>query len=387
VLVVLLLCGAAACSASGPGSGSGPAAGPASSAAPQAQGSQAQGSQAQDSPAQGSTASPAPSTTQAVAAEWQQVSAPDNCKCSDGSPYSYWVREGDPAKVMFFLQGGGACFDADSCAATSKAYKHTTDAGDNPSSRNGIFDATHPDNPLADYSIVFVPYCTGDVHIGNAETVYSDSVTVHHNGYVNASTALNDMAARFPGAQHVFVAGESAGAVPTPLFAALAADLLPEARLTVLADGSGAYPDVPGVNAAIGGAWGTSNAIPDWPENEGLTVDDWSFPDLFVQAHRHAPDITFARHDYAFDRVQMFFAGLAGLPKDDLVSLIDANETQIEGGGAELHSYIAPGDDHTVLSKSDVYTESVNGERFIDWLSALVNEQPVDDVHCVECGG
>ena len=72
---------------------------------------------------------------------------------------------------------------------------------------------------------------------------------MQHKGSVNASTALNALATQFPDTAQLVVTGESAGSVPTPLYAGLAHDLLPNAEITVLADGSGAYPDVPAVNA------------------------------------------------------------------------------------------------------------------------------------------
>jgi hypothetical protein len=230
-----------------------------------------------------------------------------------------------------------------------------------------------------------VPYCTGDVHIGNATTDYGDGVVVEHKGFVNGNAALATMVERFPDATEIVVAGESAGSVPSPLYAGLTADEYPEARITVLADGSGAYPDVPGINAVIGGAWGTTNAVPDWPVNEGVTAETWSFPGLFVKAGTHADNITFARHDYAFDRTQVFFAGLAGIPADDLVSLIDQNEAQVEAGGVTLFSYITPGDNHTVLGGNAFYTETVNGVLFVDWVTALIEGEPVEDVHCTVC--
>ena len=142
---------------------------------------------------------------------------------------------------------------------------------------------------------------------------YGPELTVQHKGSVNATTALNDLATQFPDAAQLVVTGESAGSVPTPLYAGLAHDLLPNAEITVLADGSGAYPDVPAINAVIGAVWGTESAIPPWPENAGLTAATWSFPALFVQAYKHDPEIIFGRHDYAFDQVQQFFAGLAGI--------------------------------------------------------------------------
>jgi pectinacetylesterase len=306
--------------------------------------------------------------------------------CADGSPYSYWIHQGDPSKVVFFLQGGGACFDPATCAFTSGSYKTKIGAGDDPNNiSTGIFDFANQRNPLADYSFVFAPYCTGDVHLGNSTHVYGPNLTVQHKGSLDASTALKDLAAHFPDATQLVVTGESAGSVPTPLYAGLAHDLLPNAAITVLADGSGAYPDVPAINNVIGSVWGTESAIPPWPENAGLTAATWSFPGLFIQAHKHDPDIIFARHDYAFDRVQTFFAGLAGIDANDLVTLIDKNETQIEQGGVDLRSYISPGNSHTVLSKPEFYTETVEGVPLVDWVTDLVRRQPDLDVHCTDC--
>ena len=159
------------------------------------------------------------------------------------------------------------------------------------------------------------------------------------------------------------------------------------ARITVLADGSGAYPDVSGINGLIGGLWGTMNALPAWPENQGQTAETWSFPGLFIQAGTHAPQIVFARHDFAYDRTQAFFSSLAGIAADDLVQLIDKNEAQIEASGVNLLSYISPGPDHTILSKPDLYTHEVNGVRLIDWITRLIDGDPnLADNHCTDCG-
>jgi len=313
---------------------------------------------------------------------WETLVAPADCMCGDGSEFSYFVHRASPTKVMFFLEGGGACFNAATCDPANPAYKTAVGNG---AGSDGIFDFDNPLNPFADYSVVYVPYCTGDVHVGNTTHDYGDGVVVHHNGYVNGSTALDKLAELFPDATELVVAGESAGSVPTPLFAGLAADLLPTARITVLADGSGAYPDLPAINAVIGDAWGTMNAVPDWPNNADATLENWSLPGLFVRAGTHAPGITFARHDYAFDQTQQYFAALAGIPADDLVSLIDLNETQIEAGGVTLWSFISPGDSHTVLGKPGFYTEEVDGTSLLQWVTALVAGDAVTDVHCMAC--
>lgn len=323
-----------------------------------------------------------PAETTPAATAWEMVVASADCMCGDGSPFSFFVRKASPEKVMFFFEGGGACFNSATCDPTNPAYK--TDVGSGAGSE-GIFEFDNPLNPFADYSIVYVPYCTGDVHVGNTTHDYGNGVVVNHKGYVNGTNALNQLVELFPDTTELLVTGESAGSVPTPLYAGLAADLLPDARITALGDGSGAYPDIPGINAVIGGSWGTMNAVPDWPTNADVTVENWSLPGLYVRAGTHAPNITFARHDYAFDQTQQFFAALAGIPADNLVSLIDQNETEIETGGVTLWSFISPGDSHTVLGKPGFYTEEVDGTSLLEWVTALVAGDTVADVHCTVC--
>jgi Pectinacetylesterase len=340
----------------------------------------------------GGSASPDPDattdSTAVDAAAWEREVPGGECQCSDGSEFRFWVREANPEKVLVYLRGGGACWSAETCAQDgsdgSDALYETT-IGEHPSRLDGIFDLTNESNPFADYSIVYVPYCTGDVFIGNATTTYADGLTVQHKGYVNGTAALDHLAATFPDATDVVVAGLSAGSVAAPLYGGLVSDRLPDAEITVLADGSGAYPDdVPG-GAEIAAAWGMGNTIPDWPETAGLTAEQWMAPTLFVQSGRHDPDITFARHDYAYDHTMALFNGLLGVAEDDVLSLIDTNETQVEAAGVNLLGYTAPGDNHGVLPYEKFYTEEVNGEKLVDWVTRLVAGEPVDDVHCTEC--
>ena len=60
----------------------------------------------------GAVATTAPATTAAAADEWKKVVPGGDCECADGSEFAFWERRADPTKVVFFLDGGGACFDA-----------------------------------------------------------------------------------------------------------------------------------------------------------------------------------------------------------------------------------------------------------------------------------
>jgi hypothetical protein len=304
------------------------------------------------------------------AAGWEQVSPGGDCECSDGSAFSFWVHQGDPAKVVLFLEAGGACFSAETCDPERDLY--TTAVEEGPPG-GGVFAFADDRNPFADYSAVYVPYCTGDVHLGTRTTEYAPGLTVHHAGYLNGTAAVDHLAAGFPDATQVVVLGISAGSVAAPAYGGMVADRLPDAHVTVLADGSGSYPDDPAFNQVLG-AWGIPGAVP--PS---------SFPDLSVQAGTQHPDIVFARHDHARDDRQAVWFPILGVPEGDLLARMDANEALIEAAGVDLHSFTGPGEDHTVLTDGPFYTEEVDGVRLVDWVSNLVRGEPVDDVHCTGC--
>lgn len=112
-------------------------------------------------------------------------------RCGDGSPYAFWVRfapAGQPAeRVVIFLQGGGVCVFADQCAAVGSGLMR---ALDNTLSGGGILSNTNPDSPFRDWTKVYLPYCTQDLHIGGGTTNVFPSVTVHRYGGRNVRAAL-----------------------------------------------------------------------------------------------------------------------------------------------------------------------------------------------------
>ncbi len=330
------------------------------------------------------TIAPNPTDAPIVAPTWETVDAPSDCMCADGGAFHFYVREADPTKVLFYLEGGGACFSAEMCAPGSDSYKQTITTSDELSAAPGIFDFQNAENPFADYSVVYVPYCTGDVHAGNTTHDYGNGVVIQHKGFVNASNALDTLIKRFPDTAQLVVSGSSAGAFPTPIFAALAGDQLPNADLKVFADSSGAIPDAMGL---VVSNWGTLENLPAWPEIAGVTLAEFTPSYMFVKSAEHNPKITFARHDFAFDKVLSGYATMAGLSPDDLVGIMKTSETKIEATGANVANWISPGDDHTIAVRDEFYTEEMNGVRFVDWLTAFINGTPEADNYCVDCAG
>ena len=126
--------------------------------------------------------------------DWEKIVPGGDCVCADGSEFAFWERRADPTKVVFYLDGGGSCFDATTCAFTGAGgendYYDFNLSTETPGLGDGIFDFDRADNPFADYTFIYVPLCTGDVYLGDATREYSPELTVEHNGFVNGTAAL-----------------------------------------------------------------------------------------------------------------------------------------------------------------------------------------------------
>jgi hypothetical protein len=329
-------------------------------------------------------------TTAARDQTWRKVVPGGDCECADGSEFALWERRADPTKVVFFLDGGGSCGDAKSCAFTGlgtggEGNYDWSIYGEDPAQEGGIFALARADNPFRDYSFIYVPLCTGDMHLGDVSREYSPELTVEHNGFVNGTAALDYLAEHYPDAAQVVVVGKAGGSIAAPLYGGLASDLLPDAQVTVLGAVSGHLPDDPDLNEFFGELWGAYANMPDWEVNEGLTARDWGPPRFWIQAGLHDPEIVLARFDFAYDAEAAEEAELFGLDPSELLASIDANEAAIEEAGVVLHSYTAPGDGHRILEWPRFYELEVNGERLADWVTSLIEGEPVDDVHCQKC--
>ncbi|HKA28865.1 MAG TPA: pectin acetylesterase-family hydrolase [Candidatus Binatia bacterium] len=138
---------------------------------------------------------PRPSVPVPPRGTWVQVvldEATWGTRCGDGSPYAFWLRlapSGAPLeRVITDMAGGGVCiFDTD-CASVSPSLLKATDDGQ-PS---GGYLSTNPAiNPFSDWTMLYMPYCTQDVHIGGGlASVFSPTLTVYRFGAINARAAL-----------------------------------------------------------------------------------------------------------------------------------------------------------------------------------------------------
>ena len=315
----------------------------------------------------------------------------ERCMCADGSGFAFWERRADPTKVVFYLDGGGGCYDATTCAFTGlsaggeAANYDWSIYGEDPATEGGIFNLARDDNPFAEHSLIYVPSCTGDAHLGDVTREYSPELTVEHNGFVNGTAALSYLAEHYRDAAQVVVVGKVDGSVAAPLYGGLVADLFADAQVTVFGADSGHIPDDPDRNAELAELWGVYDNLPDWEVNQALSTGEWGPRRLWIQAGLRDPDIVLARFDFAYDQEAAEAAEAIGLDPSQFLAVIDANEAAIEAAGVIQHSYTAPGNGHTIVENETFYEVAVNGVTLVGWVEALIDGEPLGDVHCDQC--
>ena len=321
---------------------------------------------------------------------WNEILPGGETSCSDGTPYRFWARPGNPDKLMIYLDGGGACWFRGNCDPDMKPTYTINLDGHHPEQSDGVFNFARTDNPLGDYTAVYAPYCSADVHIGASDTTYpperDDQVplTVRHRGFANMQAVLSWTYANVRNPATVFVAGSSAGSIPSPYYAMKVAERYTAARIVQLGDGSGGYRRV-GDSTLPHESWGTLPVLKAAPAFADLDDETFNYEALYIRAAASAPQVQFAAYDAAEDGVQKQFLTLTGVNDVSLLSLIDQNQADIRRANPGFRSYIAGGDSHTILRRPELYTFRVDGVPFRDWLEDLVNGAPVTDAKCNPC--
>ena len=324
---------------------------------------------------------------------WNAIEPGGETTCSDGTPYRFYVRPGDPARLMVYFQGGGACWNGATCDPDLKPTYYVNLVELDPAKAHGIFAFDVEANPFADYSVVFAPYCTGDVHLGDAIATYTapeveehaaHEVTINHKGTINAQAVLDWTGEHFLRPETVFVTGSSAGSIPSPYYAMKIADRYTEARIVQLGDGSGGYRR--GENSdSVENTWGTLDVLHRSPEFAALKADDLTYETLYVGAAKGSPNVQFAAFDHAEDGTQKRYQALSGNEVESLLPLIKANQEDIRREVGNYRSYIAGGDMHTILLRPEFYTQTVGAISVRDWVAALANGEQVANVVCSSC--
>ena len=265
--------------------------------------------------------------------------------CANGSPAGIGVyRTHVTDNVFVYFQGGGACWDYKTCFVDkSSVHVETTYDQATLTSEAGAlaFNRADTTNPLSQSTVVFVPYCTADLHAGDNIATYSDgsiSKQVHHSGAVNTQAFVDAVHSTLPDAQTVWVAGSSAGGYAATLNFHRFTTAWSGASVHLLQDSSPFVPVLTNFST-----WKTAWNLQYPP---GCNDCETSFPavvDAVATAH---PSSRIGLMHFTEDSVIKFFFGYTGSLLPATNALLD-NEYKY----ANTKAYVIAADRHTMLGE------------------------------------
>ncbi|CAK9039902.1 Uncharacterized protein SCF082_LOCUS23295 [Durusdinium trenchii] len=263
---------------------------------------------------------------------WTVVKPGGATACLDGD-FKFVVYPGDPGRLLFHLHGGGACWNWVTFLLGMCSKKA-------PMKPTGIFNVTNPDNPFYNWTLVDVPYCSGDVFGGATENFWimahqTASAWKSQAGYANVNSVLDWVKVQFAGAvpalrtlSKFVVAGESAGSLGVQIWATnllrrLESHYEPENTILIGDSFVGAIPgDTDLFQRQVIDFWGVcqSGVVPEELEPDctpnRLVMTD--FPETTMQLF---PSVRYMMIDSKFDEVQTAF-GDAVVVFDDLWTVL-----------------------------------------------------------------
>jgi hypothetical protein len=304
----------------------------------------------------------------------------DNAYCGNGSKTGIGVNLTSASnRLLIYLQEGGACWSALTCAA-GLADHFTTgygpsdfaiDAADTSylAQPGGFFDRSAAANPFKDYSYVFVPYCTGDTHSGSNVTTLSGQ-PAYFVGFRNITAYLERLAVTFPGADRIVLAGSSAGGFGATLNWWQTAQAFPGARVDMISDSGAIMPNdvLPSPNtaeAAQRAAWNLDATTPP-----GCTGCGTAFAAIYDFDSSTFPNSRGALLSYQQDSILYLFYGIT---KSKFTQGLGEVETQFFDPSANLRYFNVTGSGHVLWFSPTLSTQSTTVLQFI---TQMVTDDP-----------
>ncbi|HEY2773325.1 MAG TPA: pectin acetylesterase-family hydrolase [Candidatus Binatia bacterium] len=352
-------------------------------------------------------------------------------KCVDGDPYMYFAKKGTSNNVVMYYQGGGACWSYDSCfniqtiPGQGSICKRTVSAGDNPDlSTTGFANYDNPANPFHDWSVVFISYCTCDVHWGDNQQNYGGSPPhiAFHFGHQNSQVVEKWAREHFLDPDRVFVTGSSAGSYGALMNSYyLMKNVWPNSDFSVLGD-AGVGVITKQFLASYIDHWGVDKHFPTDLPGVAPPASNLSLVQLIDGLASKYQGARFANYDSSYDggsgSQSQFFqvmrhdptpAGglLNAAPKwaNFWESTCDwnqcatefkaANSTRAVSHGGNYHFFTGAGSRHTIFGSDKVYTETKSTRStdhmpvtFVDWVNSMIaDDSNWVDTDCKNSGG
>lgn len=298
--------------------------------------------------------------------QWTWVEFAES-RCANGASTGLGLNpsEEPTGDVVLFLAGGGACWDASTCYLVKSAWNVELGYGVSNFTSDAfrqalLFDRASADNPFRDASYAFLPYCTGDLHVGTSTQQYQPGQQTLHAGARNLEAFLSRLSSTFAQAKRVFVIGTSAGGYGAVMNAHRFRAAFPSSEVHVLADSAPLV--LPGLDR-----WQTWNDA--WqPARPPTCLDCASSPQAWVTAARTSLGSgRLGLVTSEADGLLTVFTSTTGAEFGDRVrQLVDA-----EYRSPRSAAFVVPGGRHVFLN--DWRGVSKGSVSLGDWLKTFVS--------------
>lgn len=333
---------------------------------------------------------------------WIKIEPP-GVVCGNNTPYKFFVNfsaQSDDLVVVF--EPGGACWDYDSCTGRNgiRGAANVDGLSDRhwemASFISPFLSRFDPDSPSQTWNMVYVPYCTGDVHTGKTVVTYpgadgAPDVTFHHEGHEAVQQVVSWIDAEFTHVPKMLVTGCSAGGVGALVNYRFLRNGVRAAQKGYLLNDSGPVFPSSGysapMHAMIRAAWNLDALTPLMPA--GFTLDDMGtintaladeFPNDRLATTYFRRDYNFSL--YSYERFYNF------PPKDEILRMWDA-DTQLLVDAYDARDnldYFIPywrgiNDSHctTLLNFVDSDIEE-RDMTLAQWVNDFVGDKPVESM-------
>ncbi|UCE86189.1 MAG: hypothetical protein JSU66_00115 [Deltaproteobacteria bacterium] len=326
-----------------------------------------------------------PVASEALADGWVRHSfdtdGGDGPVCIAETPFAVFTRARNPNRLLFFMQGGGACWqDFYFCNLLADALPPPL-AGPASGIWADSFDAGSETirNPLHDWSVVYVPYCDGSVFAGDNDVDdpnFPFAPVRRHRGLRNATAAMDLAKDIFPRAKRILIAGSSAGGVGAAALAPFLARFVygNSVRLMVLNDAGPVAINLDETAAieARAADWQFGQFLPascsGCDEAGQITaIIEWR-----LERDRSVREAFYSTDGDAVDR---FFVNIP--TQEEYRELIVTEHGALHAAYPDRYKrFIRSGDDeHTALQLPTFYLGEANGVPLYQWTSDFVKRR------------
>ncbi len=332
--------------------------------------------------------------------KWYRIS-PEGCVTSTGTPWHATFRKGEENRLIIQFGGGGVSWSEYMAARPMKLVKGEEQQFYFPDTGWAADAQVHQgiclkgiNNPFSDWSVLVLPYSSGDFHCGTGDFPYTaldgTGKVLHHHGYTNYRKAMEAVLRIVPEPERILVCGESAGGFGTALLTDDVMGLYPKCRDVICCvDSALTRKEDWGKTAAE--VWKAPKEIAECLQSDNLTLDmlkalhrkrDSRVKILFLCSVR---DMALTEmQDYIHTGRMKADRAAADIFQANLLEMCRQMRQEIPGCGLFIFDKVMPGTDeeahltvHTILMENLVYETLECGCSAMEWLWRAVQGEIV----------